>query len=138
MNILNQEYFRPLSATRKCEIPGALRPAPPPGLCSGPTGGLTAPARPPVGISNDHWSLQIMPSARYPYPANNFTLASPISLYPAQKLDNPPNRRTSHQKPAEKSSTGGCVTQGCEIRQMIKFVIKLLPHALRLVFIKRA
>ena len=77
-----------------------------------PLGAHTAP-RPPAGISNDRWLSHIVPSARQPYPANNFTLARPILLYPAQKLDNPPNRQTSYQKPAKKSSTGGCVTQGC-------------------------
>ena len=30
------------------ELPGASPPGPPPGLCSGPAGGLTAPPRPPA------------------------------------------------------------------------------------------
>ena len=29
---------------------GALPPEPPPGLCPGPAGGLTAPPRPPAGL----------------------------------------------------------------------------------------
>ena len=48
------------------ELPGPSPPGPPPGLCPGPAGGLTAPPRPPAVCSNDLRSLQVAPAAQHP------------------------------------------------------------------------
>ena len=41
------------------ELPGASPPGPPPGLCPGPAGELTAPPRPPAVCSNDLRLLRV-------------------------------------------------------------------------------
>ena len=66
----SQEWFLRLSKSTKnatlSELQGASLPRPPPGLCAGPTEGLTATPRPPAEFSNDLWSLHVVPEAQLP------------------------------------------------------------------------
>ena len=76
--------------------------------------GLTAPPGPQLELAMTvgHCISCLRHDSPTPPPPSNFTLAHLILLYPTQKLDNPPNRRTSHQKTAKKSSTGGMLLRG--------------------------
>ena len=48
-----RQFLKPFQALlmyNNAELPGALPPGPPSGLCAGPVGGLTAPPKPPAAF----------------------------------------------------------------------------------------
>ena len=66
-----------LCTARLLELPGALPPGPPPGLCPGPTGGLIMPPRETATPGNEIRSLHIVLLAGYhfhPCPQDKFGL----------------------------------------------------------------